>query len=73
MSRVHKAITTCFFFLHLFSSINVVSFFFRECMPVESPFPPLFPQILDVCVCVWCVCVWVGGQAGGCASSCQCM
>ena len=30
-------------------------------MPVESAFPPPFPQILCVCVCV---CVWGGGGGG---------
>ena len=35
-------------------------------MPVESPFPPPFSQILGVCVCVS---EWEGGRAGGCASA----
>ena len=29
-------------------------------MPVESPFPPPFPEIVCGCVGVW-VCEWVGG------------
>ena len=36
-------------------------------MPVESPFPPPFPQVLGgggVCVAGW-----EGGRAGGCASA----
>ena len=54
MSRVCKAITASFFsFLFFFSiflfSINVVISSFIECMPVESPFPLPFPQILSVC------------------------
>ena len=43
MSRVRRAITACFF--HFFFFLK------RECMPVESPFPIPFPQILGVCVC----------------------
>ena len=61
MSRVRKAITASFFsFFFFFSSINVIFYFlfFRECMPVESPVSPPFPQIL-------CVCVGGGGGGGG--------
>ena len=39
-----------------FYFINVVISSFIECMPVESPFPPPFSQILWVCV---------GGGGGG--------
>ena len=60
MSRVRRAITAFFF---LFSSINVffyyyfiIIIFYRGCMPVESPFPLLFPKSW-VCVC--------GGGGGG--------
>ena len=65
MSSVHRAITASSFFLHLFFSINVVITSFIECLPVESPFPPPFPQL--------CVCVCVGGGGGVCASACLCM
>ena len=38
-------------------------------MPVESPFPPPFLQILGVCVGVWGWGWGEGGWAGGCASA----
>ena len=49
MSRVLRAITDYFFSIFLFS-INVVNSSFIECMPVESPFPLLFPKSC-VCAC----------------------
>ena len=59
-----RAITDFIFSIFLFSIIVVISSFI-ECMPVESAFPPPFPQILCVC--------GGGGGRGGCASACQCM
>ena len=68
MTRVRRAITALLFFLFLsfLFSINVAISSFIECMPVESPFPPPFPQILGVCV--------GGGGGGGCewVSVCVC-
>ena len=72
MSRVRRAITASsfflvFFFFFFFStflfSINVVISSFIECMPVESPFPPPFPQILGV---------WGWGRGGERVSVCVC-
>ena len=65
MSKVRRAITVVvvfsFFSLSIFLfSINVVISSLIECMPVESPFLPPFPQILGVGV--------VGG--GGCECVC---
>jgi len=62
MSRVHRVITACFFFLHLFSSsINVVSFFyFLENVCLSNPHFPLFFPKSWMCVCVCGVCGWVG-------------
>ena len=60
MSSVYRAITAfffSFFSIFLFSINVVISSFFIECMPVESPFPPPFPQIFCMCVC--------GGGGGG--------
>ena len=71
MSSLRRTITAFFPFIFLFS-INVVISNFIECMPVESRFPPPFPQILCVCVCGGgglCVCVCVGG-GGGCVCVC---
>ena len=52
MSNVRRAITASFFPIFLFS-IDVVISSFIECMPVESPFPSPFPQILCVGGCGW--------------------
>ena len=62
MSSIRRAITDFCFSIFLFS-INVAISRFIECRPVESTFPPPFPQILCARVCV-CVCgrgVWGGG------------
>ena len=70
MSSIRRAITDFCFSIFLFS-INVAISRFIECRPVESTFPPPFPQILCARVCV---CVWEGGvgRRGG-ASACLCM
>ena len=60
MSSIRRAITD--FFSIFLISINVVISSFIECMPVESPFPPPFPPILYMCVCVG----GGGGEEGGC-------
>ena len=81
MSSVRRAIKAFFFFFSFFLfffsflfSINVVISSFIECMSVESPFPPPFPQILCVCVCV---CGWGGGwmckRVSVYVSACMCL
>ena len=52
MSSIRRAMIKKKIAIFLFSVIVVISSFI-ECMPVESPFPPPFTEIVWVWVCVW--------------------
>ena len=63
MTSICRTITDFLSTFLLKKIINVAISSFVECVPVESRFPPPFPQILCVGVGVW---VWVGGCANAC-------